>query len=167
MHWIVISPATLCGGSDLPAGRTSRMTSRSSVLNSAVVRSSANAAPRGRTSITWPERACGMAILDPRFAVQEAGSRLRAGPRMLSARSSACEQGFVHAPVGAVAAAGGGLHGGAVQYRDFAAVIADQLALLQRVRRTGHSHAPNAEHVRQHFVRDVKLAAVRAILRHQ
>ena len=55
----------------------------------------------------------------------------------------------------------------AIEDREVAAAVADELAPLQRGRGAGDAHTPDAEHVREEFVRDVELAGVGAIAGHQ
>ncbi len=55
----------------------------------------------------------------------------------------------------------------AVEDGDVAAAVADQLALLQRLRRLGDADAPHPEHVPEEFMRHAESVRLHAIVRHQ
>src|SRR5688572_9870187 len=66
-----------------------------------------------------------------------------------------------------VAAAGGRLETGAVEYADVAPAVADQLAPLQRAGGLGNGNPQHAQHVAEYLLRDTKIVGSHAVARHQ
>ena len=87
-------------------------------------------------------------------------SRLRACARRTLRR-------VVHVPDHVVAPASRRLETRAVQHRDDAAAVADQLALLQRLRRPGDPDASHPEHVSEELLRHAKAIGFDAVVGHQ